>query len=1552
MFTRRFILTVILLCFGIILGGGVLLAALRTSSGLDVLRWTVERSGSLALNGQLSIGRIEGNLWRRLIVRDLSMSLPDSLGGHEVIGAQEIRVSVNLWSAFTGRPVLSTVYIDGLRVTYREAVGPNEWDSIGVLLGRDADAPSTTPDSPTALYLPELQVVRGHFLYIDPRDSTRLQARNIFLRGRLFDTGRLSARIETHAVAFSILGYQDSLSTMLANISLDGDSLTISELTMEATASPALAFHMTGAISSIKRWAATLSITAHGNAGSIGRIIGTDGTLDGPFQLFGSLTNTLTDPVIKVHLESSALRTDLGRITQASLDLRYTQKVLTIDRYRGRAKAGWVSGHGELDGSRLRNSYRLRLAPSTLVLDDLPSTLVGSTFPFAGKVTLDADLVGVGFDDPVLHGTAKVTSPSLRVAGMRLDAFSAATQYDKGRLTLDVRASGAQATAAGTLLLNGKTDLAATISMPDVGSFLSRFGDAVSGVAEMTATVRGDLTRPVIHLIGKVDSLAYADVSLGTLQMKGSLDTYQIARVEASLDSTKVNLAVEADLTGRRTLNGALAINDVSLRDYHIFGEELELDGIIAVKGSLEGSLQRPLFRGDGLLRDLSIRGENLGNTSLSLTLEDRDLSFTLVTPDFSVVSDGFISLTDGYPFDVRLNIKRGNLSPLLTILAKRKIEQHTGRFSGQLKAVGFAEYPDLSTITAALDSLIITMEGRDLYFSAPSTIRLDKQLLTIDRLELTGDLGHILVNGIASLKPAGLIDVQALFEGVQLDFLSPFLLSQGILDGSADGYLSLTGSPESPLMNGLFSTSDIQYIFNRKVNQLGTIFLSMDYEDRMFRIPSLSLDTPLGSSNATVSYPIDLSWGGGGLTPVEDVFTASLMMNRLAMGPLLQFIPSIPTDLDGRINGRIDLTGPTAKPGEVTGTVRLDSLRLFGLHHELVNDDVLHMRFNAGSVDVDTITVTLRQLNRLSKEFGRLTTGGRLALSTGNGRSEESDLTITGQAITMEAMFGLLGLDLPVTGTLNGNIRVTGPASFRSLDGRIGLGRPTYNDAVVDSIAGRFVYEYGDLVIHDFQMWVDDRTLTAYGTVPFDPDRTMSGLAGNMAITVESRGLDLKFLSGINYDIERIEGKADIQLIVGGTPFAPRSVGEILIRGAQVRLRDINPSFKASQVRLLVDGNQFSLQPVEMKAGKGSLFLFSRFDFKDFALRGYEAHATMSDAEIELVGTTKLNVNGSLSLTGDDQRGQFSSTSLGVTGTVTYPLNLGVLILGTGDIIRPQTAPDPFLEGIALDIECDVPLLRIRNNMADIDIEGGLAFSGTAQNPIVTGNATARDNGVIVYLDTKFDVLTGRLEFLKRTPLESFTALLDDPVLQLDPQVTIQAETEGVQDIYGEEYDVTMLLTGRAMQPNLQLTAIPAGETQANVRDRPTLTGPPVVSLLTFGLSGMEGSAQEAFTGVGNRALMMATGNQAEKLLKLDEVRIEGDVLNNSDTSSPAQITISKRINRRTKVTFTRLFDSSEYKLRVGYQLFSFLFIETFTDHISEQQQDGVDLKVKFRFR
>jgi autotransporter translocation and assembly factor TamB len=1385
-----------------------------------------------------------------------------------------------------------------------------------------------------------------------------LHAKNIFFRGSIRQPRQIKAVIGTHSASFSFHGYQDSLSTIFLSVEVDNDSVRIHDFTLEATASPPLAFHVDGVISSIRKRTAALDIRASGKAGSIARILGTETPLEGVFTLSGTLSNTLSDPLIEAHLESPAFDTDIGQFRDAAIHLRYGREVLTFDRFGGRHEAGRVEGQAMLDMSEPAYRYRLALDPTTLTLEHLPRTLVGASFPLAGTVTLSGEVSGAGFDELPAHAFLSMTSPSLWISGRRVQHVNGEVLFRNGQVDAAVRNGMADVRITGTLRPDGRADLTADVAVPDIKPVVSLLGDSTAaGAADLTAVLQGPLDHPGLHLTGQIRNLRYRDIPLGHLDLTGSLDPDRVVRMEARLDSAKAVFSTRAELTGTQPLTGTLTTRDLQLSDYIGHDAGLGLDAVLKIEGTLEGTLDAPVLRGNGLVQDLTLRDTRLGNASLAMTLRDHDLSFTVVNPDLTVIADGLVSLTEGYPYDLRMDMKRADLSPVLAILAKRPIELRTGWISGRMKAIGLAAYPDLSTITMALDSLIMRMDDRELHFSAPSTVKLENQLLTVDHLEVEGDFGHILINGIASLLPGELVNLEALMERVQLDFLSPFILSQGTLTGTVDGLFALTGSPDAPVLTGFISSSDVTYTVEEKVNQLGNVSASIAYEDRQFRIPALTLDTPMGSSTATLAYPIDLGWAGQDSTPLEDRYTASVIMDNLAVAPLREFIPALPAGLDGLIHGRIDMNGSTTTPEDMTGMAALDALRLYGLQNELVNTGPIRVRFNVDYADVDAFEVVVRPLHDSSIDQGRITASGRLVYRTKPASPVESDFSVNGRNITMEAFLGLANLDVPLSGTINSRITVTGPASGQAVDARFSMGQVRYNDAAIDSVSGRIVYEYGDLVVHVLQVWMKGDTLLAYGTIPFASEGAPASPTqpGGMAITVEGSNLDLSVLSGIVYDLEHIEGRADVQLSVGGTPAAPRSVGEIRVRDPVLQIRDIQPAFKASALHIQVEGSAFTLQPVEFKAGRGKITLYSRLRFDNLVLADFEANAAMSRAEAELIGSAKLTATGTLSVRGTPQRSQLVSgnTPLMVTGTVMHPLNIGSIILGSDGIIRPAETPAPFLEGMRLDVDIDIPQLFIRNDLANIELEGGLAFSGTAQNPVITGNGTAEEGGTVVYLDTRFTVETGRLEFIRRTPLESFTALIDDPILQLDPEITLLARAPNVRDIYGENYEVTLSLTGRPTQPNLQLTAVPAGDGAAG-GSQASLSGPEVVSLLTFGLPGITTTgATEAVAGLGNRAILMATGNSAQRLLKLDEVRIEGDLFRNQETGSPLQVTISKRINQRTQVTLTQLFNSSsDYRLRIGYQLTNFLFIETFTDQISERSQNGIDLKVKFRFR
>ncbi len=1537
---------------------------LGTGWGLNLIRhavlWTIEDR----LNGQITIERIELGGLQHLTVYDVSLRLPDTLGGMEVAGMDEIQIGFNGWDALVGRAPLYSVGIDGFRMDYIEDAAGNGRNSLDLLFddpSRSAAAPESSDGASSGMpfALHDLQIRNGRFRYFDPLDSTTVSAREVTFRGSVLDPFSVDAEISARHVAFHIGGYGDAVSNMRSVIFFEGGALTIHDLTMEAAYGPRIGYHVTGEISTSGEKTATLDIAANGQVGAILDIMGMENTMPGTFSMTGSLRDRLSNPVIETRFISPVVRTEFGSFKLASVDMGYADDVLTVTRFRGMHGAGWVSGRGLLDFTRGSTGYRLQLESPGIDLPALPPAFVDNGNELEGKVELAVEFEGDGFDGPPRRADLNASSALVSIYGFPLRDVTGSARYRRGQLQVDLREASFQVNTEGRLGTDGSIQLTGSVDVIDIGNLPPPLDfAALRGSAKLDTYLLGTLLRPTVRLAGWVSDLAYAHVPIGEMKIEGFLDERSNLTFNAVLD--RLEFQARTNLASTQEVSGFFNVHDLRLRDYLWDEPGWGLDAILRMEGEIGGTIQQPLVTGKGTVRNLVLRNEDLGDTDIDMTISRERLDFSMTrTPGPTVFAEGSIELTEQYPYDVRVDLLHTSLSPLLSILSKRPIASSTGRFSGNIHAVGLAGYPDLSTITVSLDSLGILMDGRELHFAAPSTVKLENQVISVDEFRLTGDFGQVTVNGTASLAAHGRVDLETHLEGVRLEFISPFLMSDGTFSGAMDGSITLKGTPDAPKINSLLSISDMAYTANDITNLLGTVTTSALYENQLLHIPELSVQTPLGLSKIALTYPLDLRWAPETMpveSPSGDRYEASLVVDNLAVAPLREFFEVVPADLDGYIKGRIDVNGSVRDRSDLKGIVALDSLKLFGLQNELVNTHPIRLRFDAELIETETLSTTIRSINQPGDERGRLTMHGRLVYGSGGTGTGESDFTIQGEQIRMDAVLALANLDLPMSGNMNTRIGITGPFSAQVIDALVSADQLRYNEVNVDSATAHVVYSDREIDIRELRIRDEDDTITAQGTIPYDPSRTIRSTdANDIALTVEGNEIDLSFLSGIIYDLEHIEGMADIQLSIGGSPTSPRSVGYISVRDAAVRIRDIEPMFEAEMLRVDVDGSTFALEPVDFRAGDGSIRVFGDLVLDNLSFAEIRSRADFEQAEVERLGSAKLKIDGSLAWTGNREFSRVYSVGdpVVITGVVMHPLNLGDFLFDN-TIIRPQDTPDPFLESIGLDIAIDIPDLAIENDIAQLAIEGGVAFSNSAQNPVVTGNAIAKENGEIRYLDTKFELDAGRFDLTRRVPLENFTALIEYPVERLDPELNIQASAPRVRDIYGTEYEVEMLISGPVSIATPQLRATPFETGSTNVSSAP-LAGPEVISLLTFGLPGITTTGTtDAMAGMGRRAILMATGASAQRLLKLDEVQIVGDLFsgNASETGSPAQITLSKRINRRARVSYTRLFESSEYTLRVGYQLTDFLFIETFSEQSGEHPQNGIDLRVKFRFR
>ena len=198
----------------------------------------------------------------------------------------------------------------------------------------------------------------------------------------------------------------------------------------------------------------------------------------------------------------------------------------------------------------------------------------------------------------------------------------------------------------------------------------------------------------------------------------------------------------------------------------------------------------------------------------------------------------------------------------------------------------------------------------------------------------------------------------------------------------------------------------------------------------------------------------------------------------------------------------------------------------------------------------------------------------------------------------------------------------------------------------------------------------------------------------------------------------------------------------------------------------------------------------------------------------------------------------------------------------------------------------------------------------GQPSNPIPSGQVSIPE-GDIFYLDREFQVKEG-------------TFLFSDPN-KINPEIHLKAETDvtSYQGMNSTMYTITFSAQGLL------------SELETNLSSVPQLDNSDIVALLTLGTTRTEmaqgGSSGEGGTGavleerveqLASQRISGAVSKKASKALGLDEVSVKGNLFNFGDSWGP-QLVVSKRINPRTKITYsTNVGHINDQSIRLAYEL------------------------------
>ncbi len=170
---------------------------------------------------------------------------------------------------------------------------------------------------------------------------------------------------------------------------------------------------------------------------------------------------------------------------------------------------------------------------------------------------------------------------------------------------------------------------------------------------------------------------------------------------------------------------------------------------------------------------------------------------------------------------------------------------------------------------------------------------------------------------------------------------------------GLADIYLNLSGHSESPILNGNFEIRDAEINEYRFADLKG----KMNYNNNILAFESVIIPQDSGRFEIKTMLPIQLNLDTMGFhfSP-DDSLSAQLLIEEFSLSVLNSF--NIPVQTTGFIEGKVNVTG-TAKAPDPEGNIRLVNasftMREFGIDYR---DVKMNLNFMRDLIELDTFRI------------------------------------------------------------------------------------------------------------------------------------------------------------------------------------------------------------------------------------------------------------------------------------------------------------------------------------------------------------------------------------------------------------------------------------------------------------------------------------------------------------------------------------------------------------------------------------------------------------------
>jgi translocation and assembly module TamB len=377
-------------------------------------------------------------------------------------------------------------------------------------------------------------------------------------------------------------------------------------------------------------------------------------------------------------------------------------------------------------------------------------------------------------------------------------------------------------------------------------------------------------------ITGRVSGELQLNGHVGHLLGTGHLSLRDATAWQQSLRSATADLAIDGSLTQLRNivvksdamqLTGDARINAVTSEfAFHLKGTEVRLEdlralasrnialsGQAAFEASGEGTPSAPVINGRLRLRNLSLRGRQLGSVDVDAVTHGAEMTLSArpSLPSAQATLQAQVHLRGAMPMHLTGELHSTDLSALAAPFLPLTLPG-AGEISLHLDATGEAMHPADLSAQIQIDRLATNYAGIAIDNEGPIRLSIAHQVLSIDYFRLAGEQGtrFLRLRGQVQLGGSRQLDLRA--DGsVNLKLLETYYpkLSAG---GAANLNLHVDGTMAQPSMHGHLNVQNGSLNYTDFPNGLSDINGSLLFSEDHVQLQELTARTGGGLLNCS----------------------------------------------------------------------------------------------------------------------------------------------------------------------------------------------------------------------------------------------------------------------------------------------------------------------------------------------------------------------------------------------------------------------------------------------------------------------------------------------------------------------------------------------------------------------------------------------------------------------------------------------------------------------------------------------------------------------------